>query len=70
MESGELLAFEFGFLLSEDFRVEGFLVFEQMPEGGRACSPLRAVVLEKMFTPSLRRRARSDAPYLGFPTPV
>jgi hypothetical protein len=32
LEAGELAAFHFGFFLGEDFGVEGFLVFEEVPE--------------------------------------
>jgi hypothetical protein len=32
LQAGQLLAFHFGCFPGEDFRVEGFLVFEEMPE--------------------------------------
>ena len=35
LEAGELLAFQLGFLLGEDFRVEGPFVFQQMSEHTR-----------------------------------
>ena len=35
LEAGQLVAFHRGLLLREDFRVERFLVFEQVPQDAR-----------------------------------
>ena len=35
LEPGQLLAFHFGFLLGENFGVEGLFEFQQMPEDAR-----------------------------------